>query len=117
MNDRTIVFLHVPRATGASLRTPFMKVYGPNGFFRFRPGQRAKSISLLRETPEGQRTALKVDPKAYELIAARNRWDSLLHPGVLRAWDRAETDHSLAGKHGGVDASRAPPDNGGYRDA
>jgi len=117
MNDRTTVFLHVPKAAGASLRTLLKNVYGPDRVFWFRPGQRAKSMAILREMPEAQRAALKVVTGHIPF--------GLVKPVLARPVDyitvlrdpRAEPDHSGAGKPGSVDASCAPPTAGRHRNA
>lgn len=60
MSHPPIVFLHIPKAAGATLRSILQSVYGEQGVFWFKPGQREASLQVLREMSQRQRSRLRV---------------------------------------------------------
>ncbi|WP_084191481.1 sulfotransferase family 2 domain-containing protein [Algiphilus aromaticivorans] len=59
MNNRTIVFLHVPKAAGATLRKQLLSIYGAGHVFWFRPGHVHEDREKLKKMDSVERSALK----------------------------------------------------------
>lgn len=60
MNDSLIIFLHIPKAAGASLRKCFQMVYGEPQVFWIRPGSRPQSLKSLDAMTPSERDRIRV---------------------------------------------------------
>jgi hypothetical protein len=58
--DRPIVFMHVPKAAGATLRRTLVAVYGRERVLHFQPGKRDRYLALLRTMPVDERVSLRI---------------------------------------------------------